>query len=94
MNIIRTDKEGIARQAQRRQAARKRIEYLETLLPSTPSPLTDEDLAIFGMFLQQDAPKFDAFVRASHMDYVPVFYAEVARAIEVEIHKYANGGAA
>ena len=86
--IIRTDKEGMVEAAARREQARQRLEYLDTLLPSTPAPLTDEDLAIYGMFLQQDPEKFGRFMAASHNDYVMVFYAEVGRAIDKEIERY------
>lgn len=84
-DIIRLDSKGLAEHA-----AGERLEYLGTLLPSTPAPLTDEDLAIFGMFLQQDAIKFDLFMRASHGDYVPIFYAEVEKAIDKVIAEYAT----
>ena len=87
--IIRADKQGMVEQQAREQRARERLDYLSTLLPSTPAPLTDEDLAIFGMFLQQDADKFGRFIGASHQDYVLFFYAEVETAIIKEVENYA-----
>ena len=83
--LILSDAAGVAEQVEKQRKARERLVYLDTLLPSTPAPLTPEDLAIFGMFIQQDAPKFTAFARASHNDYVVFFYAEVENALEATI---------
>ncbi len=62
----------------REHEARATLLRLETLKPSPACQLTDEDLAIFGMFLQQSPDQFNFFTKAAYLDYFVFFSGAVA----------------
>lgn len=58
---------------------------LERCTPSEAAPLTDEDLAIFGMMFEQHGKQFDFYIKAAYLDYFEFYSGAVARAaIECE----------
>lgn len=73
---------------ERERNAHARLEYLLYLKPSSAAPLTEEDLAIYGMFLQQNPERFGNYVAHAYVDYFPFFIGEVAKAREIELEKF------
>lgn len=86
--IVLIDKASVSSQMQREQRARERLEYLQKLVPAQAAPLTDEDLAIFGMFLQQNPERFHNYTTFAYMDYCYFFVAAHGKAIENELEKF------
>lgn len=88
-NIIRTDKWGMSEQIERERNAKKRLDYLQDLRPAGAAPLTSEDLAIYGMFLQQDGKEvFARYMAFAYVDYAPFFMWEVTKAMNTELEKF------
>jgi hypothetical protein len=86
--IILLDKKEISSQVQREQSARARLQELAELRPSGAAPLTTEDLAIFGMFLQQNPEFFSLYTRYAYVDYALFFIAEITKAREEQLEKF------
>ncbi len=58
--------------------ARATLLRLETIKPSEACALTDEDLAIFGMFFAQKGKQFDFYIKAAYLEYFVFFSGAVA----------------
>jgi hypothetical protein len=86
--FILAGKEHISSQMRREQAARERLHELDEVRPSGAAPLTEEDLAIFGMFLQQNPEFFSLYTRYAYVDYALFFIAEITKAREEQLEKF------
>ncbi len=76
-------------QFMRERGAKRRLERLQTLQPSGAAPLTNEDLAIYGMFLQQkNKDVFTRYIISAYPDYFVFFISEVTRAMNRELEKF------